>query len=434
MATFTTYSINDVARPIDAPRWDGIIERVGNARFVMIGEASHGTHDFYESRAQITRELIERRGFSAVVAEADWPDAYRVTRYVRGENGDTDADAALSGFARFPQWMWRNTVVREFVEWLKEYNQRSRRAAGFYGMDLYSLHRSAEHVLRYLGKVDPAAAQRARIRYGCFEQFQQDAQAYGFAASSDESRSCEEQVIRQLVDLQSQAAVYASRDGRVAEDEYFYAEQNARLVKNAEMYYRSMFEGQVSSWNLRDRHMAETVDALRAHLAKRFGEVKLVLWAHNSHLGDARATQMGEQGELNVGQLVRERYGADAVNIGFTTHTGTVTAADDWDGPAEKMRVNPSLDGSIEREFHDAGIEKFWIDLRETELHEPKLERAIGVIYRPRTERWSHYFEARVAEQFDVLIHYDRTRALVPLENAAAWKEPEPEETYPTGL
>ena len=415
-----------------------ILDVVGSARLVLLGEGSHGTHDFYHERAEITKRLISEKGFSAVAVEADWPDAYRVNRYVRGESDDPDADAALNGFERFPTWMWRNTVVLDFVRWLRDFN--SGRAVGqrtgFFGLDLYSLFNSIGAVLQYLDRVDPEAAMRARYRYGCFENFGEDSQAYGYVASFDLSRSCEEEAINQLVDMQRRALEYHSRDGG---EDFFEAEQNARLVKNAEEYYRSMFRGRQSSWNLRDTHMAETVDAIVSYLKRAGRDAKIVVWAHNSHLGDARATEMGSRGELNVGQLLRQRYGADAVLFGFTTYTGTVTAAHDWDEPGERKRVRPALPESYELGFHETGLSRFFLDLRNgaggTELlARPRLERAIGVIYRPETERISHYFRANIRDQFDGVIHLDETRAVEPLEKPERWHEMEPPETFPSGI
>ena len=328
-----------------------LFDLVGDAQLVLIGEASHGTSEFYAARAQITRRLIEDRGFGAVAAEADWPDAYRVNRYVRGGGDDATAEEALRGFERFPTWMWRNAAVLDFVGWLREHNGRpgrdERAKAGFYGLDLYSLYRSVHEVISYLDRVDPAAADRARKRYACFDQFSDDdAQVYGFAAAFGAGEECEREVVAQLVDLQRHAVEYARRDGLMADDELFYAEQNARTVRAAEEYYRAMFSGRVSSWNLRDRHMADTLDALVGHLTRQRGApAKIVVWAHNSHLGDARATETAARGELNVGQLVRERHPGDCRLIGFTTYTGTVTAASDWEGPAERKWVRPALAG-----------------------------------------------------------------------------------------
>ena len=422
--------------------YDPLLEQIGDARFVLLGEASHGTHEFYKARAEITKRLIREKGFDAVAVEADWPDAYRVNRFVRGRSKDVDAVDALADFKRFPTWMWRNADVLDFIGWLREHNFRNRhQQAGFYGLDLYSLYGSIAAVLSYLGKVDPDAAHRARQRYSCFEAFEENSQAYGYSAASGLAESCEPEVVKQLIDLQRHASDYRHRDGQIAEDEFFFAEQNARLIKNAEYYYRSMFRGRVSSWNLRDQHMVETLVALVDHLKRQIGRwPRVVLWAHNSHLGDARHTQMGERGEWNVGQLVRERFSGNAVLVGFTTHTGTVTAASEWDGPAERKRVRPSLEGSYERIFRDTGLPRFYLNLHadeelEYELFEPpRLERAIGVIYLPRTERVSHYFHAWLSKQFDAVLHFDETRGVEPLERWAEWHGGEAPETYPSGL
>jgi erythromycin esterase-like protein len=402
-----------------------LMEAIGEARLVLIGEATHGTHEFYRTRAELTKALIVERGFNLVAAEADWPDAYRVNRWVRGVSTETGPQAALDDFTRFPRWMWRNADVVDFVKWLRTFNdgRTPEQRVGFYGLDLYSLHRSIDAVLTYLAKVDPAAAQRARHRYGCFEMFGDDPQAYGYASSLGLSRDCEAEVTSQLVELRRQAFDYAGRDGRIAADDYFFAEQNARLVANAETYYRAMFGDRADSWNVRDRHMMETLEALLAHVAGAGRPPRAVVWAHNSHLGDARATQMGAGGELNLGQLVRQRFGGEAWLIGFTTHAGSVTAARDWNDPAERRQVRPSLPGSYERLFHDAGIAQFLLILRDGQanraLSTERLERAIGVIYRPESERASHYFRANLSAQFDAVLHIDRTSAVEPLERWA---------------
>ena len=438
-----------VIRPLQsaADVIEPVLDMVGDARIVMIGEASHGTHEFYDYRAEITKRLISDRGFTAVAMEADWPDAWRVNRFVRGFNDDSNAAEALAGFKRFPQWMWRNTVVLNFINWLREHNLSLRSEAsraGFYGIDLYSMGSSMRAVLEYLDKNDPEAAKRARYRYSCLEDFGEDPQAYGYAASYDLGKSCEDEVIQQLVELRGKATEYAKRDGRVAQDEFFYAEQNARLVKNAERYYRTMFEGSVPSWNLRDEHMAGTIDSLVKYLDRHSPggqKTKVVVWAHNSHLGDASATEMGEKGEWNVGQLVRERWGDDgaACNIGFSTYSGTVTAADNWDEPAETKRVNPGLRGSYEELFHEVGVPNFLLRMQDAgdlrpQLRNPRLQRAIGVIYRPRTERISHYFHTRLADQFDAMIHLDETSALIPLDRQGETAPKVEEETYPFGV
>lgn len=433
--------VREAAHPLVGERddYDSVMNLIGDASLVLIGEASHGTHEFYRERAQITKRLIKEKGFAAVAVEADWPDAYRVNRYVRGLGSDADAVEALSGFKRFPAWMWRNADVLDFVGWLRTYNDDLAPHAtkvGFYGLDLYSLHTSMAEVLGYLDRIDPEAAQRARARYACFDHFGKDEQAYGYATGLGIAESCEEEVVSQLVEMHRRAAEYARRDGRIAADEYFYASQNARLVINAERYYRSMFRGRVSSWNLRDRHMVETLESLRRYLGK---QAKIVVWAHNSHLGDARATSMGQEGEWNVGQIVRELHDRDAVLIGLTTHHGTVTAASNWDGSAERKRVRPAIVNSYEALFHDVAIPRFLLTFRNTDhaasaLHEPMLERAIGVIYRPETERASHYFQARLSTQFDAVIHFDETRAVEPLERTVVWEEGEVPETFPTGI
>lgn len=427
----------------DSPSdYDPLMDAIGDARFVLIGEASHGTHEFYRERAEITKRLIQEKGFTAVAVEADWPDAYRVNRYVRGRNDDATSADALGGFDRFPAWMWRNTVVVNFVDWLREYNSglpQDATKAGFYGLDLYSMHTSMEAVLNYLDKIDPEAAKRARDRYSCFDHYGEESQEYGYDATFGLTESCQDEAVNQLKELQGRTGEYSQRDGRVAEDEFFYAEQNARLVKNAEEYYRSMFRRRVSSWNLRDRHMAETLDHLVAHLDRQGGRTKVVLWAHNSHLGDARATDMGDAGELNVGQLVRQQYDRDAFLVGLTTYTGTVTAASNWGAPPERKRVRSGLKGSYEELFHNTGLPRFLLSLRDDgkvvkALHERRLERAIGVIYLPGTERMSHYFHARLADQFDAVLHFDETRALEPLELTPQWETGEVPETYPSGF
>jgi erythromycin esterase-like protein len=418
-----------------------LVTLIGDAGLVLLGEASHGTHEFYRARALITRRLIEMKGFTAVAVEADWPDAYRVNRYVLGRTGDEHAVEALGDFQRFPAWMWRNTDIVDFIGWLRHHNETRPESerVGFYGLDLYSLRASIEAVLGYLDTVDPAAAARARRRYACFDHFGRDPQAYGYATTIGMSSSCEDAVVAQLVELRRRAAEYAARDGRVDPDATFSAEQNARLITNAEAYYRAMFTGRDASWNLRDTHMADTLDALMHFLGARDAEAKVIVWAHNSHLGDARATEMGARGELNLGQLARERHSHTVFGVGFTTFKGTVTAASDWGAPAERKQVQPALPGSYEALFHDVGVPRFLLALHDGSpaamtLMEPRLERAIGVIYLPRTERVSHYFRAALPRQFDALVHFDETRAVEPLERSAAWERGELPETYPRAV
>ena len=417
--------------------YDALLDLVGDARFVLLGEATHGTHEFYEERARITQRLITEKGFHAVAVEADWPDAYRVNRYVRAESADSDAVQALDGFKRFPTWMWRNTDVVNFVEWLRGHNDGVQDKVGFYGLDLYSMFTSIEEVLRYLHQVDPQAALNARDRYSCFDHYHSDSQRYGYAAGIGMSDSCEADVLNQLRELQQRAGDYARTSGA---DEFFAAHQNARLVHNAEEYYRTMFRGRISSWNLRDRHMTETLESLDRHLTTRTGEpARIVVWEHNSHIGDARATEVGRMGEWTVGQLARQQWGKDeVVLVGFSTYHGHVTAASAWDEPPERKRVNPGLPHSYEDVFHRSGIDRFYLPLRErnhaTEaLMQERLQRAIGVVYLPRTERQSHYFMSRLPDQFDAILHFDHTDSVRPLDHGTLSGD-EPPETYPSGL
>lgn len=420
--------------------FDPLFKRIGDARLVMLGEASHGTHDFYRIRAEITKRLIIDHGFSAVAVEADWPDAYRVNRYVRGLNDDADASEALLGFVRFPQWMWRNADVLDFVGWLRAFNdgRADARRVGFYGLDLYSLHASIDAVLQYLDTADPAASSRARARYACFDRFDRDLQSYGYAASLGLTPSCETDVVAQLVELRRAAATYLRRDHQDLPDDLFYAAQNALVVANAERYYRAMFGSRALSWNLRDGHMADTLDALVTHLSTASAPAKVVVWAHNSHLGDARATEQGRSGEINLGQLLRERHGPQTVAVGFSTYGGTVTAASGWDEAAERKTVRPALPNSYELLFHQLAIPNFLVITGEpgpaTALTPARLQRAIGVIYHPETERQSHYYHAQLANQFDAMLHYDVTRAVEPLDRGALWSTDEVPESFPTAL
>lgn len=420
--------------------FDPLLDLVGDARFVLLGEATHGTHEFYAARAMLTRRLIEEKGFCAVAVEADWPDACRVSRFIRGLGDDRDADEALGDFECFPAWMWRNAEVAEFVSWLREHNAELARdeRVGFFGLDMYSLRGSMAAVIDYLEKVDPEAASRARKRYARFDQFTTDPHRQRHAAGLGISRSCEDEVVAQLVDLLQSRSRNLSRDGLPAEDEQFSAEQNARLVRNAEEYYRRLYHGTTSSWNLRDRHMFDTLQAVSEHLHRIWPRPKIVVWEHNSHLGDARATSMADRGELNVGQLVRQVHRQDAVLIGFTTFDGTVAAATEWDGPLEIKRIRPAHPESYEAFFHEAELPEFMLLMREPgdavdSLVLPRLERAIGVIYRPETELVSHYFRASLPAQFDAVIHYDRTTAIEPLD-AEPVERGEFAETFPTGL
>jgi erythromycin esterase-like protein len=441
----------DAAQAIAAAAWplhgqpddhDRLLDLIGDARFVLLGEATHGTHEFYAERARITQRLVREKGFGAVAVEADWPDAWRVNCYARGSSRAAGAVQALEGFQRFPGWMWRNTDVSAFADWLRDHNAALPAATqvGFYGLDLYSLFTSIGEVLRYLDKVDPDAAHKARARYACFDHYSEDGQAYAYAAGTGSGASCEAGVVRQLQDMQQRAADYLRHpDIASPGDAYFYAQQNAQLVKNAEAYYRTMLRGRVSSWNLRDRHMADMLDALALHLGEQRGApARIVVWAHNSHLGDARATEMGAQGEWNVGQLTRQSHPRDTCLIGFTTYEGTVTAASQWDGEAECKRLLPALPGSVEALLHTALPGNYCLPLRDhavlaDALAGRRLERAVGVLYLPATERHSHYFHAILPAQFDAVIHIDKTSAVVALPGIDAHGG-DLAETFPSGV
>lgn len=413
----------------DAPDFADHFDQFGDARVVLLGEATHGTHEFYAARAAITRRLIERHGFNLVAVEGDWPDIARIDDYVR-----EDAPRARAGeaFVRFPTWMWRNQEFLSFADWLRRHNSdlpQSERAS-LHGLDVYSLGTSLDAVIAYLDQRDPEAAREARQRYGCLASWQDDPQRYGSAVMSGRMAGCEEAVVAQLRDLLARRMELAAQDG----EEYFAAEQNARIVRSAEAYYRAMFRSGAASWNLRDRHMFDTLQALLAHRS----DARAVIWAHNSHVGNASATAMGWRGEFNIGELVRAAYGDRAVMIGFGTDRGTVAAASDWGGEMQVMKVCPARDDSWEGAFRGTGIARCLIDWRSgadselaAALSQPLLERAIGVIYRPQTELASHYFQAVLREQFDAFVWFEETKAVTPLGRERPHGTPE---IWPFGL
>lgn len=415
---------------IDDAAFAAAFDRFADRRIVMLGECSHGTHEFYAARAAITRRLVERHGFTIVAVEADWPDAAAIDRYI----GHGKARSGAAPFQRFPTWMWRNTVIAGLADDLRDHNAAvtdPAKRVGFYGLDIYNMSGSIEAVLDYLDRNDPEAALVARERYGCLTPWQSDPATYGRFALSQGYAECEEAVVQQCQELLERALTERGQEG----DSLLDAAMNARLVASAERYYRIMYYGGAESWNLRDSHMAGTLEHL---LEARGAGAKAVVWAHNSHIGDARATDMGKvRGEHNIGQLIRERFAGEVALIGFGTHAGTVTCASDWDGRTEIKRVLPSRRDSHERLCHDAGIPRFLLDLSENEalrrrLTEARLERFIGVIYRPETERWSHYSEALLHRQFDAYIWFDETHALTPLaEEHLPGHVPD---TYPFGL
>ena len=408
-----------------------LFDRFADARVVLLGEATHGTSEFYRARAAITRRLIERHGFTIVAVEADWPDAARIDAYVRHRPiAPMDDDT----FARFPTWMWRNEEVADLVNWMRDYNKDrpDEDRAEFRGLDVYSLHSSIREVLAYLDRVDPEAAKGARGRYGCLSPWQSDPALYGRAVLTGRKRPCDQALLAQLQEILEKRLEYLKADGT---EEFFDAVQNARIVHAAEHYYRIMYEGSTESWNLRDRHMFDTLQRLLAH---RGDDAKAIVWAHNSHIGNAAATAMGWQGEFNIGELCRTAYREDAVLIGFGTDRGTVAAASDWDEPMEIMQVRPARPDSHERIFRDTGLSCFLTEWRghrrdlQEALSRPRLERAIGVVYRPATELYSHYFEAVLSEQFDAYVWFEETKAVTPLDRG---HRPEgAPETYPFGL
>ncbi len=429
--------VREVAEPIDdieSFSVDAMLERIGDARVVLLGEATHGTSEFYRMRAHLTKALIERRGFDFVAVEADWPDAARVDDFVLGAEPRSKLD--FTPFSRFPTWMWRNQEVHDFIGWLRARNLAEADRAdrvGFHGLDLYSLFTSIAAVLAYLDDVDPGAARVARARYGALTPWQKDPAAYGRAVLVGKYESSETAVVAMLRDMLKQRLEYVHKDG----ERFFDAAQNARVVANAEHYYRAMYYGSAASWNLRDTHMFETLQALLAFYGP---DAKAIVWEHNSHVGNASATEMSTRGELNVGQLCRATFHQRAYIVGFGTDHGTVAAASDWGEPMQQMPVRPSHPDSYERLLHDTGIPALALHLREPkrvavreELLPPRLERAIGVVYRPDTELMSHYFYASLPHQFDELVWFDDTHAVEPLRSAPRPSADLPE-TYPFGL
>lgn len=415
---------------IDDEGFGAMFDALADARLVLLGEASHGTAEFYRARAAITRHLIERHGFSIVAVEADWPDAATIDAYVR-ERPAPPIDGPA--FSRFPTWMWRNTDVAAFIGWLRQWNagRPADGQAGFHGLDLYNMAGAISAVLAYLDRTDSQAAREARDRYGCIMPWADQPEAYGHLAASAGFAVCEQPVVEMLCALHARQMA-CLEDCEALRD----ATANARLIANAEAYYRAAYWGSTESWNLRDTHMFETLCAL---LDAKGPDAKAVVWAHNSHIGDVSRTEKGwTRGQLSLGQLCRERFGTDAALVGFGTHGGTVACASDWDEPMEVKQLLPSRLHSYERIMHDSGIDRFLLDLRSgfhdearIGLHEPRLQRFVGVIYRPETERWSHYYSCRLPEQFDFYLWFDQTQAVMPL---PARPRPGADDLWPTGL
>jgi len=415
-ACLTTGAAND---------YDPLMELIADARFVLLGAASYGTHEFCACRARITRRLIEEKDFNAVAVDANWCDASLVNRYVHGVGGDGDALAELNDFQPFPTWMWRSAPMLDFIDWLRCHNStgdRARPKTGFYGLDLFDSYGSIEAVVRYVDQFDPLTARWMRRRYAHFDQFGENDTADSDACHVYWDQGLKDRVVDHLLELRpaAQSIEWGGRHDRI---DGFSVAQNAFLATNAERYYRKMFGERAAWWNLRSRHMVDMLEDLAEHLGQSAGQSKVVVWAHNLHVGDARATETGRQGGLSVGQILRARYGRDVVLVGFTTYAGTVTAASEWDSPAEFKHLDPALPGSYESLFHDTGHPRFVLPLRNSEvavgfLREEHLERSIGVVYVPKAERFAPYLHARLPEQFDVLVHFDQTAALQPVDRA----------------
>jgi erythromycin esterase len=411
---------------------DPLLERIGDARVVLLGEASHGTHQYYAWRDRISRRLIEEKGFGFIAVEGDWPDCYLLNRWVKGVDGGGGAREMLHAFERWPTWMWANHEVAELAEWLRRHNEGRPEdgRVGFYGLDVYSLWDSMDVVTRYLEKVDPEAAKRARGAYGCFDPYGEDVQDYAMATALVPT-SCEEEVVRILSDLRAKGPDYHA-EGREA---YFNAEQNALVARNAERYYRAMIRGGAQSWNVRDRHMIETLERLLRHHGP---DAKAIVWEHNTHVGDARATDMARAGMVNVGSLARERWGGDVVIAGFSSHRGSVIAGSEWGAPMQRMTVPEAREGSWEHVFHQAGAHDRLVmmdDLDDVEAAQPaRGHRAIGVVYHPEREATGNYVPSVLPFRYDAMLYIDHSHALRPLKMDARLDSHEPPETYPSGM
>lgn len=429
--------IRDVAHPLlgnATQDYDPLLDLIGDKQIVLLGEATHGTHEFYAARADITRRLIEERGFAAIGLEADLPDVVSVDRHVSRPDSKIDLSEALARFRRFPMWMWRNSAFQDFIHWLWVHNRKEStlNRVRLFGIDLYCLFDSIREVVRYLEKTDPEAARAARSLYSCFDHNRQDPVRYGRDVHIGTHESCSEPSIKAAALLLAERMQGAFETGKTNADEHFLAKLNAELVTNAESYYRNLFSPNVNTWNVRDRHMADMIERWREHLTSQGYPNKFVIWAHNSHIGDDAATEMGWHGQKNIGQLIRERYPGQSVHVGFTTYDGTVTAAREWDQPPETRAVRPALPGSFESLFHETGLGAFFLRLHDSPIRkyllEERLERAIGVVYNPELERASHYFQARLGEQFDAVLHFDSTREVEPLDRLTPTEVSRPSE------
>jgi erythromycin esterase-like protein len=427
-------SIDSISHELRVPAdLDTLMEQVGDARYVLLGEASHGTHEFYAWRDVLSRRLIVEKGFSFIAVEGDWPDCYRVNRYAKGydEYGDSAHDV-LHNFERWPTWMWANREVVALVEWLRQHNSGlpEQKKAGFYGLDVYSLWDSLYQVMGYLRRHDPSSLPAALRTFRCFEPYGEDVQDYA-RATRWVGESCEDEVVKLLAELRSAGPVLDQHDG----ESHFNAEQNAIVLKNAEHYYRTMVHGGPESWNIRDRHMAETLNRLMRHHGSG---AKAIVWEHNTHIGDARYTDMADDGMVNIGQLVREQHDREGVVVvGFSSHRGNVIAGSEWGAPMERMRVPAARTGSWEDVLHGVGRQNRLLlfahaDL-DDELFIARGQRAIGVVYHPEYERYANYVPTVLPHRYDALLHIDESRALAPLHLKASLEHEVPE-TFPSGL
>lgn len=403
---------------------DVLIEEIGDARVVMLGEASHGTSEYYTWRTAISRRLIEDKGFSFIAVEGDWPECYAVNRFVKGyQNSGRKIADVLEVYRRWPTWMWANWEVAALIEWIRDFNhlRTVREKIGFFGLDVYSLWESLEQVLKYMEQRNGKAAEAARNAVRCFEPFHRDPQTYAHATAFVPT-DCEDEVV-QMLEQVSRRPVYPDDP-----EHEFNTTQNALVAVNAEKYYRAMIRGGANSWNVRDTHMMETLDRL---LEFHGPDAKAIIWEHNTHIGDARYTDMANDGMFNIGQLARERYGRGAVKlVGFGTYQGSVIAGKSWGAPMQKMDVPPAQEGSWEHMLHEMSTEDKIIlsrDLKEVpELKRHIPHRAIGVVYDPKFEQLGNYVPTIIPERYDAFLYFDETEGVHPLHmKIRGAKEPE---------
>lgn len=422
----------------DYQSYTSLIDDMADAQLILMGEATHGTHEFYRIRCELTKILIQEKGFSALAIEADWPDAYLLNQYVKNNDPSLDEKSAFKNFDVFPSWMWRNGEMIKFIQWLRTYNDQineQKFKAGLYGLDIYSLHASMKLVIEYLKKIDPKAAKEAQKRYECLDQYANDPTSYSYAITSGLVPDCKEEVYDQLIDILNME-IKTYHKPETSQEELLFLTQNAKVVANAEAYYRSLFNGPEITWNLRAKHMMDTLETLRIYHQRTIGYTpKMIIWAHNIHVGDARATDLFQRGKISMGQLSRDHYGNKSYLLGFTTFDGEVTAASSWGGNTERKKLRPAVEGSYEYLFHQLNTPSFSLQLHENvPLVQRALQRSIGVIYKPEIESLSHYHYTNLAQQFNTIIHIDTTTALRPLTIPKSWNGGDLPNTFPSGL